>query len=84
MLLATPFMATFNTTIGDPGVILVDIWDDTTALTNFLLDLTPVDEVHCHLMGAQEGFSHAKVLKPSMGMLLQDSQPLWFPAVPRW
>jgi hypothetical protein len=77
-LIAAPSVATFNAVTGDSGVILEDLWDP-SVLTDFLPDLT-LSSIHCPLIGAQEGFSRAKSLKPSVIELLQDSQPLFFPA----
>ena len=74
-VIAAPSVATFNTKTGDPGVTLEDLWDD-TVLAEFLPGLE-TSEVHCPLMGGQEGFSRAKTLKPSVIGLLQDSQPLF-------
>jgi hypothetical protein len=54
-LLVAPSVATFNAVMGDPGVILEDLWD-TIVLSNFLPDLT-MRTIHCPLMQAQEGFS---------------------------
>ena len=54
-VLAAPLVATFNTTTGDVGVILDDIWDE-MVLVEFKPDLITMD-VHCPMLGAQEGFS---------------------------
>jgi hypothetical protein len=78
-LLAAPSVATFNPTMGDAGVILDDIWDE-TALADFRSDLV-CTEVHCPVVGAREDFSCSLQLKPTVvnSSVLQDAQPFFLP-----
>ena len=54
-VLAAPSVTTFNITTGDVGVILEDVCD-IAVLHKFSPDLNRAD-VHCPVVGAQEGFS---------------------------
>jgi hypothetical protein len=77
-ILAAPSVATFNATTGDVGVTLADIWEE-SVLENFHPDLDQT-EVHCPVIGAQEGFSRSNSFKPSVVTILQDAQPYFLPA----
>jgi hypothetical protein len=77
-LLAAPSVATFNETTGDVGVTLTDIWDE-SVLAGFHPDLVQTD-VHCPLIGAQEGFSRSDGLNGSVVSLLQDAGSIFLPA----
>jgi hypothetical protein len=70
-------VVSFNVTTGDAGVILKDIWDE-SILTDFQPDMKPED-LHCPIIGAQEGFSRNLKTAPKVISLLQDAQPLFFP-----
>ena len=76
-VLAAPSMATFNTATGDAGIILEDVWDE-SILAPFQPELNPA-ELHCPLIGAQEGFSRNLKMEPKVISLLQDAQPLLLP-----
>jgi hypothetical protein len=76
-VMTAPSVVTFNTTTGDEGVILEDIWD-ASILADFQPALTTSD-VHCPIIGAYEGFSRALSLDPKVFSLMQDSQPLLLP-----
>jgi hypothetical protein len=76
-VIAAPSVATFNATTGDAGVILDDIWD-ASILENFVPALKTAD-LHCPIIGAQEGFSRSLRLDPKVFSLMQDSQPLLLP-----
>jgi hypothetical protein len=58
-LLSTPSVARYNAMRGDPGIILEDIWDGKVLAVPDL----EMKEIHCPLMGAHEGFLHAKAFK---------------------
>jgi hypothetical protein len=75
---AAPSMATFAPPLKENGVLYEDIWEK-QVLERFFPALDPA-VAHCPLMGAQQGFSRAASLKPGMFQLLQDAQPLFFPA----
>ena len=60
------------------GVILEDIWEE-LVLANFHPDLNQT-EVHCPVIGAQEGFSRSNSFKPRVVTILQDAQPYFLPA----
>ena len=68
-VLAAPSLATVNLQTGDAGVLLEDIWDD-TILSAFKPDLV-MSDVHCPLIGAQEGFSRSLKVDPKVISLLQ-------------
>jgi hypothetical protein len=76
-VLAAPSVVTFNSTTGDAGIILEDIWD-TSVLANFEPHLKPAD-LHCPIIGAQAGFSRSLKMDAKVFSLLQDSQPLLLP-----
>jgi hypothetical protein len=76
-VLAAPSVVTFNSTTGDAGVTLDDLWD-TSVLANFQPHLQPA-ELHCPIIGAQEGFSRSSKTEAKVFSLLQDSQPLLLP-----
>jgi hypothetical protein len=76
-VLAAPSLATVNLQTGDAGVLLEDIWDD-TILSAFKPDLV-MSDVHCPLIGAQEGFSRSLKVDPKVISLLQDGYPLFLP-----
>jgi hypothetical protein len=77
-VVAAPAVATVNLQTGDAGVLLDDIWDE-SVLAAFKPGLV-LSEVHCPMIGAQEGFSRSLKLEPKVFSLLQDAQPLFFPA----
>ena len=77
-VIAASLVGTFNAKMGNPGVTLEDLWEE-LVLADFLSGLE-TREIHCPFKGAQESFSPAKTLKPSVVGLLQDSQLLFFPA----
>jgi hypothetical protein len=59
------------------GVILKDIWD-ASILEDFQPDVK-MEDPHCPIIGAQEGFSINPKMDPKVISLLQDAQPLFFP-----
>ena len=56
------------------GVLYDDV-GDSLVMTCFQPDLN-VDEPHCPILGAQQGFTRAPTLKPGMFHILQETQPL--------
>ncbi len=77
-IVGAPSMATHMQPYSDNGVLYEDVWDP-SVMANFQPDLT-MDDSHCPLLGAQQGFTRATKLKPGMFHLLQETQPLFFPA----
>jgi hypothetical protein len=76
-VIAAPSVVSFNVTTGDAGVILEDIWD-ASILEDFQPDVN-MENLHCPIIGAQEGFSRNPKMDPKVVSLLQDAQPLFFP-----
>jgi hypothetical protein len=76
-ILAAPSTTTFNETTGDVGVTLDDIWDP-KVLQAFQPGLD-TSQVHCPVVGAQEGFSRSASFTANVIGILQDAQPLFIP-----
>jgi hypothetical protein len=76
-VLAAPSGVTVNFQTGDDGILLEDVCD-ATVLSAFQPDLVTSD-IHCPLIGAQEGFSRLMKLDPKIFSFLQGAQPLFLP-----
>ena len=77
-IIGAPSMATHMQLYVENGVLYDDVWDS-LVMSCFKPDLN-MDEPHCPILGAQQGFTRAPTLKPGMFHLLQETQPLVFPA----
>jgi hypothetical protein len=71
-------MATHKPPFSENGVLFDDIWDP-TVLERFK-PLLVTEDLHCPILGAQEGFTRALKMQPGMFQILQESQPLLLPA----
>jgi hypothetical protein len=76
-IIGAPSMATHSQPYADNGVLYDDVWDP-SALSRFTPGMN-MEDAHCPLLGAQQGFSRAAKLKPGMFHILTDTEPLLFP-----
>jgi hypothetical protein len=78
-VIAAPSMATVSAaTASDPaGILLANIWQE-SVLQPFS-DLINLDQPHCPILAASEGFSRATT-SPTPQLFLDDAKPMFFPA----
>jgi hypothetical protein len=76
-ILAAPSVATYGTSVPDPGLILDDIWEE-LALQGFDPDLV-TSTIHCPILAAQKGYSRDTSLPAKVEDILLDAQPLLLP-----
>jgi hypothetical protein len=79
MLIAAPSMATLGpiTQEDPPGLLYEDLWD-AEVLAPFETHIN-IEEPHCPVLGASEGFSRA-IPSATPKLYLEDAKPLFFPA----
>ena len=77
MIIGAPSMATRSQPYAGNGVLYDDVWDP-SVLSRFTPALN-MEEAHCPILGAQQGFSRAAKFKLGMFHLLTDTEPLLFP-----
>lgn len=83
-LIAAPSMATINTSTpndeasNEPaGILLSDIW--TEPVLHRFLTMLDLDQPHCPVLAASEGFSRATA-SPTPQLYLEDANPMFLPA----
>ena len=64
MIVGAPSMATHMQPYADNGVLYEDVWEP-SVMAHIHNDLT-MEDSHCPLLGAQQGFTRAPKLKPGM------------------
>ena len=69
-IIGAPSMATHSQPYADNGVLYDDVWDP-SVLSRFTPGMK-VEDAHCPLLGAQQGFSRAAKLKPGMFHILTE------------
>jgi hypothetical protein len=78
-LIAAPSMATVSagSTRNPADILLADIWNK--LVLQLFLDMLDLDQPHCPIMAASEGFSRATT-SPTPQLYFEDAQPMFFPA----
>jgi hypothetical protein len=76
-IVAAPSMAMHTQPFVDNDVLFEDVWDP-LVLSHFQPGLV-MEDSHCPILGAQQGFTRMTKLKPGMFHILKETQPLLFP-----